>query len=44
MSVEGFMGQPDSAPQTYGEFLFRTSGPLLHEPSATARLSGHGVH
>jgi hypothetical protein len=43
MSVEGFMGQPDSAPENYGEFLFRTSGPLLHEPSATARLSGRGV-
>jgi hypothetical protein len=24
-------------PATYGEFLFRTSGPLLHEPSAGER-------
>lgn len=44
MSSDRFMGQPDSAPETYREFLFRTSGPLLHEPPARARLIGHGVH
>jgi hypothetical protein len=27
----------DVAPDTYGEFLFRTSGPLWREPSAQAR-------
>jgi hypothetical protein len=27
----------DQAPDTYREFLFRTSGVLVHEPSATAR-------
>lgn len=43
MSVDGFMSQPDGAPENFGEFLFRTSGPLLHEPSASARLSGRGV-
>jgi hypothetical protein len=26
-----------SGPESYGEFLFRTSGVLLHEPSADAR-------
>jgi hypothetical protein len=43
MSVDRLITQPDSAPENYSEFLFRTSGPLLHEPSATARLSGRGV-
>jgi hypothetical protein len=28
---------PDKAPDTYAEFLFRTSGVLAHEPSARAR-------
>ena len=28
------------APDTYGEFLARTSGPLLHEPSARRRSRG----
>jgi hypothetical protein len=28
---------PDTAPDTYAEFLFRTSGALLHEPSARQR-------
>jgi hypothetical protein len=28
---------PDEAPDTYAEFLFRTSGVLMHEPSARAR-------
>jgi hypothetical protein len=32
--------RPDSAPDTYGEFLYRTSGVLLHEPSASARAHG----
>ena len=30
----------NKAPGTYAEFLFRTSGRLLHEPAATGR--GHG--
>lgn len=28
---------PDDPPETYSEFLARTSGPLLHEPSARLR-------
>jgi hypothetical protein len=28
---------PDTAPETYAEFLFRTSAPLLREPSARER-------
>ena len=27
-------------PQTYSEFMARTAGPLLHEPSAAARRAG----
>jgi hypothetical protein len=29
---------PDRAPDTYAEFLFRTSGLLRHEPPARARV------
>lgn len=28
----------DAAPDTYAEFLFRTSGVLIHEPPARARI------
>ncbi len=33
---------PDSgqAPDEYAEFLFRTSGPLRHEPTAKQRAAG----
>jgi hypothetical protein len=31
------------APVTYAEFLFRTSGPLIREPSAIARARGQLV-
>jgi hypothetical protein len=27
----------NGAPDSYEEFLFRTSGPLMHEPSAATR-------
>jgi hypothetical protein len=36
--------EPDLAPDTYDELLARTSGPLLHEPSARQRLAGGAVH
>lgn len=35
-----FVSAPDVAPDTYGEFLFRTSGPLHPEPSARDRARG----
>jgi hypothetical protein len=37
---------PDSgqAPDDYAEFLFRTSGPLAHEPSARQRLAAGRSH
>ena len=33
--------EPDAAPETYAEFLYRTSGVLQHEPSARARARSH---
>ncbi|HEY7147616.1 MAG TPA: hypothetical protein VH637_25495 [Streptosporangiaceae bacterium] len=38
-----FLYQPDSAPDTYGDFRYRTSGPAPHEPSARARAAGRTV-
>ncbi len=37
---------PDSgqAPDDYAEFLFRTSGSLIHEPSARRRLAAGRSH
>ena len=35
--------EPDAAPDTYAEFLLRTSGPLRREPSARQRLTGRGI-
>jgi len=32
-----YLLHPDEAPASYGEFLARTAGPLLHEPSARRR-------
>ncbi len=32
-----YLFNPDTAPATYTEFLYRTSGLLQHEPSARAR-------
>lgn len=39
-----YAANPGAAPDTYGEFLHRTSGVLLHEPSARrrARKAGRG--
>jgi hypothetical protein len=35
-----YVANPDAAPDTYGEFLARTSGMLLHEPPARKRTRG----
>ena len=35
--------EPNAAPDTYAEFLLRTSGPLRREPSAHQRLAGRGI-
>jgi hypothetical protein len=38
-----YLPEPDKPPATYAEFLARTSGVLLHEPAARARMSGRLV-
>jgi len=35
-----YSDQPNAAPDTYAEFMFRTSGTLMHEPSARRRARG----
>jgi hypothetical protein len=35
-----YSDQPNVAPDTYAEFIFRTSGSALREPSADERLHG----
>jgi hypothetical protein len=37
ISPERYLLNSEEPPGTYGEFLFRTSGPLLHEPPAGER-------
>jgi hypothetical protein len=38
-----YISNPDRPADTYAEFLARTHGPLLHEPTARARSSGRRV-
>jgi hypothetical protein len=42
-ATDRFVARSDIAPDTYAEFLFRTSGQLLREPSARSRARGHGA-
>ena len=42
-SIDHYLPNADAPPETYSEFLARTRGVLLHEPSARARLAGHAV-
>ena len=42
-SIDRYIPNSDAPPQTYSEFLARTRGALLHEPSARARLAGHAI-
>jgi hypothetical protein len=37
-ATERYIENPGAAPDTYDEFLARTSGVLLHEPSARRRI------
>ena len=37
LSLDPYAFEPDEGPATYDEFLARSSGPLLHEPSASRR-------
>jgi hypothetical protein len=36
-ATDRYIGNPSAAPDTYDEFLARTSGVLLHEPPARRR-------
>jgi hypothetical protein len=37
-AVDRYVQNPSAAPDTYSEFLVRTSGALPHEPSARKRM------
>jgi hypothetical protein len=37
-SMERYVENPGAAPDTYDEFLARTSGVLVHEPPARRRI------
>jgi hypothetical protein len=37
LSPDRYVLTPDQAPDTYRDFLFRTSGLLVHEPPAVVR-------
>jgi hypothetical protein len=39
MTPEAHLDDRDKAPADYAEFLFRTSGALLHEPTAARRAN-----
>jgi len=43
LAPDRYLPHPDRAPETYGEFLARTTGPLIREPSWKARLAGRWV-
>ena len=43
MAPDAYLDGRDKAPADYTEFLFRTSGALLHEPPASRRASGRFV-
>ncbi|HEY1321161.1 MAG TPA: hypothetical protein VGF32_12970 [Streptosporangiaceae bacterium] len=42
-SPDRYLVDAGLAPGTYQEFLFRTSGPLAHEPTAARRFDGYAV-
>jgi len=43
MTPDAYLDNRDKAPADYAEFLFRTSGALLHEPGAARRANGQFV-
>ena len=42
-SPDTYRADKNMAPDTYAEFLFRTSSALLHEPAASGRAHGRTV-
>jgi hypothetical protein len=43
LSPDRYVANPNKAPENYQEFLIRTAGPLIREPSALARFAGRDV-
>ena len=43
VNPESYEYDPGNVPDTYEAFLFRTTGPLTHEPSAAQRSHGQLV-
>lgn len=43
MTPEAHLENRDKAPADYAEFLFRTSGALLREPTAARRANGQFI-
>jgi len=43
LSYDQYLTEPDTPPETFPEFMLRTSGPLRHEPSARRRHAGRAV-
>ena len=43
LAPDRYVLHPDKAPDTYREFMSRTAGPLIREPSFRARLAGRCV-
>jgi hypothetical protein len=43
IAPDSYLSDAAAAPDCYEDFLFRTSGPLLREPSARARAAGRQV-
>jgi len=39
MAPDHYVFRSRTMPDTYAEFLYRTSGPLMHEPTARARAA-----
>ena len=44
LAPDRYLPNSGQAPDDYAEFLFRTSGPLAHEPSARQRLAAGRSH
>ncbi|WP_300605003.1 hypothetical protein [Trebonia sp.] len=43
LACDRYLDRSGQPPQTFGEFLARTAGPLLHEPSAATRRAGQMI-
>jgi hypothetical protein len=43
LAYDSYLPKPDASPDTYAEFLLRTSGPLASEPSARRRRAGRNI-